>query len=219
MNWETWLKQEQQQPYYQELMQFLNQEYAQRQIFPPKEELFSAFQYCDMNQIKVVILGQDPYHEKNQAHGLAFSVRKGIKIPPSLRNIYKELNSDLGIDIPSHGCLIEWAKQGVFMLNAVLSVREGKAGSHHNKGWEIFSDHVIQTINEQCDAVVFLLWGAPAQRKQALIDENRHCILCAPHPSPLSAYRGFFGSKPFSQANAYLKAHYRDEIDWRITEV
>lgn len=218
MKWEAWLKQEQLQPYYQKLMQFLNQEYEQKQIFPPREELFSAFQYCDMNQIKVVILGQDPYHEKNQAHGLAFSVRKGIKIPPSLRNIYKELNDDLGIAIPSHGCLVEWAKQGVFMLNAVLSVQEGKAGSHHNMGWEIFSDHVIQMINDQCESVVFLLWGAPAQRKQSLIDSERHCILCAPHPSPLSAYRGFFGAKPFSQANAYLKAHHRDEIDWRISE-
>lgn len=218
MNWEEWLIQEKQQPYYTELMRFLEDEYKQKQIFPPQAELFSAFQYCDLKQIKVVILGQDPYHEKNQAHGLAFSVRKGIKIPPSLRNIYKELHDDLGIEIPTHGCLTSWAKQGVFMLNAVLSVREGQAGSHHNKGWETFSDHVIQTINAECENVVFLLWGAPAQRKQSLIDSNKHCVLCAPHPSPLSAYRGFFGSKPFSQTNAYLKAHGRGEIDWRIAE-
>lgn len=218
MNWEEWLIQEKQQPYYTELMRFLEEEYKQKQIFPPQAELFSAFQYCDLKQIKVVILGQDPYHEKNQAHGLAFSVRKGIKIPPSLRNIYKELQDDLGIEIPTHGCLTGWAKQGVFMLNAVLSVREGQAGSHHNKGWETFSDHVIQTINAECENVVFLLWGAPAQRKQSLIDSNKHCVLCAPHPSPLSAYRGFFGSKPFSQTNAYLKAHGRGEIDWRIAE-
>lgn len=218
MNWEEWLIQEKQQPYYTELMRFLEDEYKQKQIFPPQAELFSAFQYCDLKQIKVVILGQDPYHEKNQAHGLAFSVRKGIKIPPSLRNIYKELHDDLGIEIPTHGCLTSWAKQGVFMLNAVLSVREGQAGSHHNKGWETFSDHVIQTINAECEDVVFLLWGAPAQRKQSLIDSNKHCVLCAPHPSPLSAYRGFFGSKPFSQTNAYLKAHGRGEIDWRIAE-
>ncbi len=218
MKWETWLKQEQEQAYYQELMQFLDQEYQEKQIFPPRTELFSAFQYCDMDQIKVVILGQDPYHEKNQAHGLAFSVRKGIKIPPSLRNIYKELHDDLNIAMPSHGCLIDWAKQGVFMLNAVLSVQEGKAGSHHNKGWETFTDHVIQTVNEQCESVVFVLWGAPAQRKQSLIDSNKHAVLCAPHPSPLSAYRGFFGSKPFSQINDYLKAHQREEINWEIHE-
>lgn len=218
MKWETWLKQEQEQAYYQELMQFLDQEYQEKQIFPPRTELFSAFQYCDMDQIKVVILGQDPYHEKNQAHGLAFSVRKGIKIPPSLRNIYKELHDDLNIAMPSHGCLIDWAKQGVFMLNAVLSVQEGKAGSHHNKGWEAFTDHVIQTVNEQCESVVFVLWGAPAQRKQSLIDSNKHAVLCAPHPSPLSAYRGFFGSKPFSQINDYLKAHQREEINWEIHE-
>lgn len=218
MKWETWLTQEQEQAYYQELMQFLDQEYQEKQIFPPRTELFSAFQYCDMDQIKVVILGQDPYHEKNQAHGLAFSVRKGIKIPPSLRNIYKELHDDLNIAMPSHGCLIDWAKQGVFMLNAVLSVQEGKAGSHHNKGWETFTDHVIQTVNEQCESVVFVLWGAPAQRKQSLIDSNKHAVLCAPHPSPLSAYRGFFGSKPFSQINDYLKAHQREEINWEIHE-
>lgn len=218
MKWETWLKQEQEQAYYQELMQFLDQEYQEKQIFPPRTELFSAFQYCDMDQIKVVILGQDPYHEKNQAHGLAFSVRKGIKLPPSLRNIYKELHDDLNIAMPSHGCLIDWAKQGVFMLNAVLSVQEGKAGSHHNKGWETFTDHVIQTVNEQCESVVFVLWGAPAQRKQSLIDSNKHAVLCAPHPSPLSAYRGFFGSKPFSQINDYLKAHQREEINWEIHE-
>lgn len=218
MNWEEWLIQEKQQTYYTELMRFLEDEYKQKQIFPPQAELFSAFQYCDLKQIKVVILGQDPYHEKNQAHGLAFSVRKGIKIPPSLRNIYKELHDDLGIEIPTHGCLTSWAKQGVFMLNAVLSVREGQAGSHHNKGWETFSDHVIQTINAECENVVFLLWGAPAQRKQSLIDSDKHCVLCAPHPSPLSAYRGFFGSKPFSQTNAYLKAHGCGEIDWRIAE-
>ncbi len=218
MKWETWLKQEQEQAYYQELMQFLDQEYQEKQIFPPRTELFSAFQYCDMDQIKVVILGQDPYHEKNQAHGLAFSVRKGIKIPPSLRNIYKELHDDLNIAMPSHGCLIDWAKQGVFMLNAVLSVQEGKAGSHHNKGWETFTDHVIQTVNEQCESVVFVLWGAPAQRKQSLIDSNKHAVLCAPHPSPLSAYRGFFGSKPFSQINDYRKAHQREEINWELHE-
>lgn len=216
MEWEAWLNEEQKQPYYKELMIFLEQEYKQKQIFPPKEELFSAFQYCEMKQIKVVILGQDPYHEKNQAHGLAFSVRKGIKIPPSLRNIYKELHADIGVDIPQHGCLTKWAKQGVFMLNAVLSVEEGKAGSHHNKGWETFSDHVIQTISKECAPTVFLLWGAPAQRKQVLIDSSKHLILCAPHPSPLSAYRGFFGSKPFSQTNAFLRDHERDEIDWSI---
>lgn len=218
MDWELWLKEERQQAYYQDLMKFLEKEYEEKTIFPPREELFSAFQYCAMKDIKVVILGQDPYHEKNQAHGLAFSVRKGIKIPPSLRNIYKELNNDLGTAIPQHGCLTSWAKQGVFMLNAVLSVQEGKAGSHHNKGWEQFTDHVIQTINKECEAVVFLLWGAPAQRKQALIDSDKHCILCAPHPSPLSAYRGFFGSKPFSQANEYLAKQNRKQIDWSIPE-
>lgn len=218
MEWNEFLKQEESQAYYQALMAFLNQEYEINTIFPPREDLFSVFQYCSYDDVKVVVLGQDPYHKIHQAHGLAFSVRKGVKIPPSLRNIYKEAESDVGINPPSHGYLVDWAKQGVFMMNAIMSVEEGKAGSHRKKGWETFSDHVISLLNNHEQPLVFVLWGNWAQEKKKLITCSKHLILCAPHPSPLSAYQGFFGSKPFSQINAFLKEHGRDEIDWRISE-
>ncbi|MCI8540597.1 MAG: uracil-DNA glycosylase [Erysipelotrichaceae bacterium] len=218
MNWQTFFEQEQTQPYFQELMDFVKTQYAHKTIYPPQEQLFSAFALCPYEQVRVVILGQDPYHEVNQAHGLAFSVSKGVKIPPSLRNIYKELQADIGIEPPKHGYLVDWAKQGVFLCNAILSVEQGKAGSHRKKGWEIFSDHLIQALNQAKQPIVFLLWGAFAQSKQSMIDAEKHLVLCAPHPSPLSAYQGFFGSKPFSQANAFLKEKGRGEIDWRISQ-
>lgn len=216
MNWQQFFEQEEQEPYYQNLMEFLNEAYATKTIYPPKEDLFSVFQYCPYEDVKVVILGQDPYHQPNQAHGLAFSVRKGIKIPPSLRNMYKELQDDLDIPSPTHGYLVDWAKQGVFLLNAVMSVEAGKAGSHKKKGWETFSDHVMMALNEHSSPLVFILWGNWAQEKQKLITNPIHHILCAPHPSPLSAYHGFFGSKPFSQTNAYLSQDGRTPINWRI---
>lgn len=218
MEWNTFLEEEKQQSYYQNLLRFLAQEYATKTIYPPKEDLFSVFDYCPYNDVKVVILGQDPYHQPNQAHGLAFSVRKGVKVPPSLRNIYKELRTDLGIEAPNHGYLVDWARQGVFLLNAVMSVEAGKAGSHRKQGWETFSDHVMMKLNEHEEPLVFVLWGNWAQEKQKLITDPKHCILCAPHPSPLSAYHGFFGSKPFSQANEFLSAHGRTPIDWRLSE-
>lgn len=214
MNWEQFFQQEQQLPYYQELMKFLEQEYATKVIYPPKDELFSVFHLCPYDSIKVVILGQDPYHQPNQAHGLAFSVGKDVKIPPSLRNIYKELQTDLGIAPCQHGNLEGWARQGVFLMNAVMSVEAGKAGSHRKKGWEIFSDHAIHALNEHPAPLVFILWGNWAIQKQALISNPAHKILCAPHPSPLSAYHGFFGSRPFSQANAFLQEQGRAPIDW-----
>ncbi len=218
MNWEMFFEQEKKQAYYQNLMKFLDHAYEERVIYPPKDDLFSAFSYCPYETVKVVILGQDPYHQQNQAHGLSFSVRKGVKIPPSLRNIYKELNSDLGIVAPTHGCLIDWAKQGVFMINAIMSVEEGKAGSHRKKGWETFSDHVMDVLNAHVEPIVFVFWGNWAKEKASRITNPKHMVLCSAHPSPLSAFQGFFGSKPFSKINAFLKEHQRDEIDWRLFE-
>lgn len=214
--WETFFQQESQQAYYQKLMQFLDEEYKNETIYPPREQLFTCFEVCPLQNVKVVLLGQDPYHQPNQAHGLCFSVAKGVPIPRSLKNIYKELQSDLGYDIPSHGCLLDWAKQGVFMMNAVMSVRDSHAGSHQKKGWETFSDHVIRELNAQDQGIVFLLWGNWAQKKADLITNPSHRILMSAHPSPLSASRGFFGSRPFSQTNAALKELGREEIDWRI---
>lgn len=216
--WQDLFTQEQQKDYYQTLMQFLDQEYKTKTIFPPREDLFTCFKLCPYDKVKVVILGQDPYHQPNQAHGLCFSVRKGVKIPPSLRNIYKELKSDLDIDMPSHGYLVDWAKQGVFMLNAVLSVECGKAGSHQKKGWEQFSDTVIQELNNRKEGIVFILWGNWAKKKAALITNPQHHILTAAHPSPLSAYHGFFGSKPFSTTNQLLRDMGYDEIEWKVEE-
>lgn len=218
MNWEMFFSQEKKKAYYQELMSFLDQEYKEKTIYPPKEELFSVFTYCPYEQVKVVILGQDPYHQPNQAHGLAFSVKKGIKVPPSLKNIYKELKSDVQVDAPSHGYLVEWAKQGVFMMNAIMSVEAGKAGSHRKKGWELFSDDVMRVLNEHEKPIVFVLWGNWAQEKEKLITNPKHLILKAPHPSPLSAYQGFFGTKPFSTINTFLKEQGRELIDWKLSE-
>lgn len=217
-DWKDLFREEETKPYYQELMAFLNHAYAATTVFPPKEKLFTCFEVCPLQQVKVVILGQDPYHEPNQAHGLCFSVQKGVKIPPSLRNIYKELKSDLDIDAPSHGYLMDWAKQGVFMMNAVMSVEKGKAGSHRKKGWEQFSDRVIEVLNAQSQGIVFILWGNWAIQKTKLITNPQHRIITSPHPSPLSAYQGFFGSRPFSKTNEYLKEMGRTPVDWRIME-
>lgn len=219
MDWETFFKQEEQQGYYQELMTFLEEEYRTKMIYPKKEDLFTCFTLCPYEQVKVVILGQDPYHQPNQAHGLSFSVLPGVKIPPSLRNIYKELKNDMHMDAPNHGCLIDWAKQGVFMMNAVMSVEEGKAGSHGKHGWEIFSDHVIAFLDQHKTPIVFVLWGNWAQQKSKLIHQKHHKILMAPHPSPLSAYHGFFDSKPFSNINHFLIENNLKAIDWQLEDV
>ena len=200
----TWIKiieEEQSKPYYQNLMAFLDEEYAHKTIYPPREQLFTCFEACAYEKVKVVIIGQDPYHGENQAQGLCFSVPKGEKKPPSLRNIYKELQADLGIEPVSHGYLMDWAKQGVFLLNAVMSVEAHKAGSHQKKGWENFTDTIIQKLNERKEGIVFLLWGNWAIKKSELITNPQHVILTSAHPSPLSASRGFFGIKPFSKAN------------------
>ena len=188
----------------------------QKQYFHQKDKVFSAFEACDYKDVKVVILGQDPYHEIHQAHGMCFSVNPGIKIPPSLVNIYKELQDDEGCYIPNNGYLMPWAKQGVFLLNTVMTVEEGKANSHAGKGWEIFTDHTIQKLNEKQSPIVFLLWGRNARSKASMIDRNRHLVLECAHPSPLSAYHGFFGCKHFSRANAFLKEHGKEPIDWQI---
>lgn len=217
-DWNEFFEQEEQQEYYQTLMKFLDDVYGCSTVFPPREDLFTCFQACSFDQVKVVMLGQDPYHEQGQAHGLCFSVRKGIKVPPSLRNMYKELKSDLGIDAPTHGYLMDWAKQGVFMMNAVMSVEEGKAGSHAKHGWETFSDHAIQALNEHETGIVFLLWGAWAQRKAELITNPQHKLIMSAHPSPLSASRGFLGSKPFSKTNDLLTELNRTPINWKIEE-
>ena len=204
---ETWhhaLCKEFDKDYFAQLVAFIRQEYTTKTIYPPAKEIFSAFDSCPFDQVKVVIIGQDPYHEPLQAHGLCFSVREKVDIPPSLQNIYKELESDLGI-IPSRsGCLQRWAGQGVLLLNATLTVCAHQAGSHQGKGWETFTDAAIQKLAQEREGLVFILWGSYAQKKGAMIDPTRHLILRSAHPSPLSAYRGFFGSKPFSQTNAYL---------------
>lgn len=214
--WWPFLQEEWKQPYFQQLSAFLHEAYATKTIFPPKAKVFSAFEVCDYPDVKVVILGQDPYHEVNQAHGMCFSVNPGVKIPPSLVNIYKELHDDLGCYIPNNGYLMPWAKQGVFLLNTVMSVEEGKANSHANKGWEIFTDHTIQKINEKEDPVVFMLWGRNARNKASMIDRNKHLVLECAHPSPLSAYHGFFGCRHFSQVNAFLVQHGKEPIHWQI---
>ena len=217
-DWLDVLKDEFSKPYYRDLFQTVNQEYASHQIFPPADDIFNAFHYTPYKDVKVVILGQDPYHNVGQAHGLCFSVKKGVKVPPSLVNIYQELQEDLGCTIPSHGCLTKWAKQGVLMLNTVLTVRAHEANSHKGIGWEEFTDAAIRALNEKDEPLVFILWGSPAQRKKKMLNNPKHLILEAPHPSPLSAYRGFFGSKPFSKTNRFLEEHGKEPIDWQIEE-
>lgn len=211
--WSGLLAAEFEKPYYKSLIAFLREEEQDHTIFPPKSERFSAYNKTPFQAVKVVILGQDPYHGDGQAHGLSFSVRDE-KIPPSLKNIYKELADDVGCEIPRSGDLSAWAEQGVFLLNTVLSVRASEAGSHQQKGWEQFTDATIRLLSEEKEHLVFILWGRPAQSKEKLIDSSRHLVLKAPHPSPLSSYRGFFGSKPFSKSNDYLKAHGITPIEW-----
>jgi uracil-DNA glycosylase len=218
-DWETPIQNELQQTYYLKLRQFLIQEYKTRTIYPPMGDIFNAFHFTPLSETRVCILGQDPYHGPGQAHGLSFSVKPGIDIPPSLLNIYKELFEDLGCPIPNHGCLTSWAKQGVLLLNAVLTVRGGNAGSHRNIGWETFTSRMIQILNAREDPVVFILWGRDAQNKKALITNSRHPIIESPHPSPLSAHRGFFGSRPFSRANALLAQNGKKTIDWCISNL
>ncbi|NBJ70311.1 MULTISPECIES: uracil-DNA glycosylase [Clostridia] len=215
-DWQPLLKEEFHKPYYLQLREFLKQEYTSYTIYPNMNDIFNALHYTSFEDVKVVILGQDPYHGPNQAHGLSFSVKKGVALPPSLKNIFTEMQQDLGHPIPTHGSLESWAKQGVLLLNNVLTVRKGQAHSHRGMGWEQFTDRVIQLLNYKNDPVVYILWGGAAQKKQALIDTNKHYIIKSPHPSPLSAYRGFFGSKPFSKTNKLLKQLDRHPIDWRI---
>lgn len=213
-SWEIALKKVFQQDYFKELTSFVKDEYSNCKVFPPGKDIFNAFWHCPIDKVKVVILGQDPYHGPDQAHGLSFSVKPGIPFPPSLLNIFKEIKADLGKDMPPNGDLTRWADQGVFLLNATLTVQATLAGSHQNKGWEQFTDEVIRKISDSQTHVVFMLWGAYAQKKSVLIDESKHLILKAPHPSPLSAYRGFLGCKHFSQANAYLISNGVDPIEW-----
>lgn len=215
--WKDAIGEEKQQPYFQQILQFVHHErLSGKMIFPPQSEVFSAFALTDFSDVKVVILGQDPYHGLNQAHGLAFSVKHSIAPPPSLVNIYKELAQDVGFQIPSHGYLVEWAKQGVLLLNTVLTVEQGKAHSHANIGWERFTDKVIEQLNSHREKLVFLLWGSHAQKKGQFIDRHRHHVLTAPHPSPLSAHRGFLGCRHFSKANAYLSSQGIREINWQL---
>ena len=216
--WHELLLPEMEKPYYKNLRQFLIEEYKTNTIYPEMYSIFNALHYTDYDDVKAVILGQDPYHGPNQAHGLSFSVRRGVPAPPSLVNIYKEMKDDLGLPIPSHGCLEKWAKQGVLLLNTVLTVRAGEANSHRDKGWEEFTDHIIKILNERDRPMVFILWGAPAIRKESMIDQTKHLVVKSPHPSPLSAYRGFFGSKPFSRTNRFLVKNGIDPIDWRLDD-
>jgi uracil-DNA glycosylase len=206
-------------PYYKELYQFVRSEYSRYVIYPNTDDIFNAFHFTPLSQVKVVILGQDPYHNEGQAHGLCFSVKPDVEIPPSLVNIYQELHDDLGCYIPNNGYLEKWAREGVLLLNTVLTVRAHQANSHQGKGWEQFTDAVIQAVNAQDRPIVFILWGRPAQTKKSMLNNPKHLILQAPHPSPLSAYRGFFGSRPFSKANEYLKNNGIEPIDWQIENV
>ena len=206
-------------PYYKKLYEFVRQEYNTAQVFPPAEDIFNAFHLTPLNEVKVVILGQDPYHNVGQAHGLCFSVKPDVEIPPSLVNIYQELHDDLGCEIPNNGYLVKWAKQGVLMLNTVLTVRAHMANSHRGNGWEEFTDAAIRALNKQNRPIVFILWGRPAQMKKSMLDNPAHLILEAPHPSPLSAYRGFFGSRPFSRTNQFLIENGVKPIDWQIENV
>ena len=218
-DWLEALKDEFKKDYYKQLFEKVNEEYRTRLIFPPANDIFNAFHLTPLKDVKVVILGQDPYHGNNQAHGLCFSVKPEVEIPPSLVNIYKELYDDLGCTIPDHGYLVKWAKQGVLMLNTVLTVRAHQANSHRGIGWEEFTDAAIRVLNTQDRPIVFILWGRPAQMKKAMLNNPKHLILEAPHPSPLSSYRGFFGSRPFSKTNQFLEANGVEPIDWQIDEL
>lgn len=218
-DWLAELETEFRKPYYKTLYEFVKTEYNTTQVFPPADDIFNAFHLTPLSRVKVVILGQDPYHNVGQAHGLCFSVKPEVDIPPSLVNIYKELQDDLGCYIPNNGYLVKWAEQGVLLLNTVLTVRAHQANSHRGKGWEEFTDAAIRALNRQDRPIVFILWGRPAQTKKRMLSNPNHLILEAPHPSPLSAYNGFFGSKPFSQTNRFLKEHGEAPVDWQIENI
>lgn len=213
-SWKQHLAAEFEKPYFGELVNFVRKEYAQYRIYPPGNLIFNAFNLCPFDKVKVVILGQDPYHGPGQAHGLCFSVNDGVPFPPSLQNIFKEVSNDTGKPVPQSGNLTRWAQQGVLLLNTTLTVREHQAFSHAGRGWETFTDAVISLLNSQRQNLVFIFWGSPAQRKGAFVDSNRHLVLTSPHPSPLSAYRGFFGNSHFSKANSYLLEHGETPIEW-----
>ena len=218
-DWLNVLKPEFSKTYYKKLFETVRHEYETRRIFPEADDIFNAFHLTPLSQVKVVILGQDPYHNYGQAHGLCFSVKPGVEVPPSLMNIYTELHDDLGCYIPNSGYLVKWASQGVLMLNTVLTVRAHQANSHRDIGWEQFTDAAIKAVNALDRPVVFILWGRPAQMKKSMLNNPKHLILEAPHPSPLSAFRGFFGSKPFSKTNDFLKANGIEPIDWQIENI
>ena len=218
-SWAEALKGEFKKPYYKKLFQVVGEEYRTRKVFPAPDDLFNAFHFTPLEQVKVVILGQDPYHNDGQAHGLCFSVKPDVEIPPSLVNIYQELEDDLGCYIPNNGYLEKWARQGVLLLNTVLTVRAHQANSHRGIGWEKFTDAAIRVLAEQDCPMVFILWGRPAQTKKSMLHNPKHLILEAPHPSPLSAYRGFFGSRPFSQTNEFLEKNGLAPIDWQIENI
>lgn len=213
-SWKTVLSSEFEKEYFTNLASFVRSEYATNKVYPPGSQIFSAFDHCSFDDVKVVILGQDPYHGPGQANGLCFSVAEGVKMPPSLVNIFKELKSDLGKDMPPHGSLERWAKQGVLLLNATLTVRASQPGSHQNKGWEQFTDQVIRKLSVEKSDLVFILWGAYAQKKGEIIDSKKHFIIASAHPSPFAAHRGFFGSKPFSKSNEILKSKGLAQINW-----
>lgn len=218
-DWAEFLNPELQKPYYLELRKFLVSEYKSRQIFPDMYDIFNALHYTSYKDTKVVILGQDPYHGDGQAHGLSFSVKPGVKAPPSLINIFKELKDDLGCEVPNNGCLNPWTDQGVLLLNTVLTVRAHQANSHRNMGWEQFTDRIIQLLNERQEPIAFILWGAPARKKKKMITNPKHFIVESAHPSPLSAYNGFFGSRPFSKVNAFLESVGKQPINWQIPNI
>lgn len=218
-DWLPYFQEEAGKEYYKELTAKVKSEYAKYRVFPPKDQVFSAFSLTSYKDVKVVIIGQDPYHNVGQAHGLCFSVQKGIDVPPSLQNIYQELHDDLGCYIPNNGMLSKWAEQGVLLLNTVLTVRAHEANSHRGFGWERFTDRVIELVDAKEEPVVFLLWGAPAQKKEAMLHNPNHLVLKAPHPSPLSAYRGFFGCRHFSKTNEFLSSHGQTPIDWQIENI
>lgn len=216
--WGRLLAGEREKAYYRELISFVEKEYREGAVYPPRSEVFRALELTPYGKVKVVILGQDPYHGAGQAHGLSFSVKPGVKLPPSLRNIFKELSDDIGCPIPGSGSLEQWAKQGVLLLNSVMTVRDGEANSHRKLGWEKFTDRIVALLNERETPIAFVLWGKPAQEKGRLLDQQRHFVLNSVHPSPLAAYGGFWGSKPFSRCNAFLMESGIDEVDWRLPE-
>ena len=217
--WDEALSDEFEKPYFKELINKIDEEYSKYKVYPPRGKIFSALTHCDIKDVKVVLLGQDPYHEEGQAHGMCFSVMPDVEIPPSLKNIYKEIQNEYGYEPPNHGCLVSWSKQGVLLLNTTLTVRAHQANSHSGFGWQKFTDRVIEEVNKQDNPVVFMLWGRNAINKRSLIDESKHLVLTSPHPSPLSAYAGFFGNGHFKKANEFLKQKGRGEINWKIENI